>query len=242
MNIQPLLQKLGLHAHESAIYLAILEQGQASIADIVRATKLERPTVYRWLPELLNKHLLSFAIKGKRKIYAAESPEKFLKLSEQVTKEVEQNLPDLMKLYAHSNSRPTIQFFQGDNVVQLVYEDVLATCKRGDVFYRYESPKDYKKNDQGLPPEYFYRICKRKEIQKYVITNESTAKTKQSVMERVNKYVPESYDIFNYDITQIIYKTKVAFIDFNSHTAWIITNAQFAKFQKQLFKLLFKKL
>ena len=119
---------------------------------------------------------------------------------------------------------------------------MLATCKKGDVFYRYESPKDYKKNDRHLPSAYIERICHKKEIQKFVITNEKTAQNKPRVIERVSKFVPKVFDFFEYDITQIIYNNKVAFVDFNTNTAWIIESAPFAKFQRQIFKLLIGKL
>ena len=54
--------------------------------------------------------------------------------------------------------------------------------------------------------------------------------------------VSASLDIFDYDVTQIIYKNKVAFIDLPTSTAWIVENERFARFQERLFRLLFEKL
>lgn len=242
MHIKELLKTLGLQTQESTIYLAILEKGTASIADITKSTKLHRPTVYKILPILIQKNLVSTSIQGKRTFYTAETPHRLKTLAENVSSELDKVLPELIGMYDNRNPRPKIKFYEGEKVVTWVYEDVLATCKKGDVFYRYESPRDYVKNDRHLPPAYFERICHKKEIQKFVITNEKTAKTKPKVIERISHFVPTKYDVFEYDITQIIYNNKVAFIDFNSNTAWIIENPMFAKFQRQIFKLLFEKL
>lgn len=242
MKIKELLKTLGLSEQESSLYLAILEKGSASIADMTKITELHRPTIYKILPKLSQKNLVSISITGKRKLYSAESPHQLKTLVENVNTELNKILPDLISIYDNRNPRPKVKFYEGEKVVAWVYEDVLATCKKGDVFYRYESPKDYAKNDRHLPPGYFERICHKKEIEKFVITNEKTAKSKPSVIERISHFVPAKYDLFEYDITQIIYNNKVAFIDFNTKTAWIIENAIFAKFQRQVFKLLFGKL
>jgi predicted transcriptional regulator len=242
MEIQQILTSLGLQKNESVLYMTLLEKGTASIAEIVQITGIHRPIVYKLLPALVQKNLVLISVRGKRKLYSAESPHHLKMLAEKVNTELDKLLPDLVGLYDNRNPRPKIKFFEGEKVVAWVYEDVLATCKKGDIFYRYESPKDYAKNDKHLPPGYFDRICHKKEIQKFIITNEKTARNKPRVLERISKFVPEKYDLFEYDITQIVYNNKVAFVDFNSTTAWIIENASFAKFQRQLFKLLFEKL
>ncbi len=242
MHIKELLETLGLKKEEGTVYLSILEEGAMSIAHITKITNLHRPTIYKILPTLIKKNLVSTSVHGKRTLYVAESPHRLKALAESVNNELDKLLPDLVGMYDNRNPRPKIKFYEGEKVVSWVYEDVLTTCKKGDVFYRYESPKDYIKNDRYLPPGYFERICHKKEIQKFVITNEKTAKTKPRVIERISHFVPAQYDLFEYDITQIVYNTKVAFVDFNSNTAWIIESATFAKFQRQIFKLLFGKL
>ncbi len=236
------LETLGLGKHEITIYIAIVELGTASIARITKHTRLHRPTIYKFLPSLIEKNLISFSVIGKRKIYSAESPTRLKNLLEHVTSDLEKIIPDLVNMYDQRSPQPTIKFQEGEKAMTWVYEDVLNTCKKGDVFYRYESPKDYIKNDAHLPTNYLERICRKKEIQKFVITNEKTAHNKPKVIERESKYIPKNYDLFEYDITQIVYNNKVAFIDYNTYTAWIIENTTFAKFQKQIFKLLFGKL
>ncbi len=242
MKSEQYLANIGLSAYQVKIYLALLDLGTANISELVRATQLHRPIVYQQLELLLEKQLVSFSPKKRGKIYYAESPERLQLHVDAMTKQFQELLPELKEKYVGKTRQPKMRYFSGEDVVTVIYSDVLETLKKGEVFYRYESPKDYKKFDEWLPPEYFERICKRKEIEKFVITNEKTFQTKKKVMEKVERHVPAKFDPFLYDITQIIYGEKVAFIDFESKTAWIIENQRFALFQRQLFRLLFQSL
>lgn len=240
--MEHILESVGLAKHERTIYLSLLKMGHATVAELSRATSLHRPTIYQWLPRLTSMGLVGSYLKGKTKLFYAESPEHLRKLLLWKQEELDETLPELTELYERHRQKPAVRYFEGEDIVTVIYDDVLASCKKGDVFYRYESPSDYKKFDEWLPSKYFTRICKNKEIDKFVITNEKTASTKKKVLERIERVVPKDFDPFVYDITQIIYANKVAFIDFESRVAWIIENKRFAAFQRQLFKLLFRQL
>ena len=64
----------------------------------------------------------------------------------------------------------------------------------------------------------------------------------QPRLERSVKFVPKNYGLFDYDITEILYGDKIAFIDYNTETGLIIENPVIAEFQKKIFKLLYDKL
>lgn len=236
------LSQIGLHTHEQKIYLTLLDLGSTSLTTLVDKTKLHRPTVYKHIKILQEKHLVSYTFIGKRKFYSATSPETLNHIAQNIPETIEHIVSTLKPRYERQVKKPHIQWFQGADVATWIYQDVLSSCKKGDIFYRYESPKNYKDMDMYLPKEYFNRVCKKKEIEKFVITNEKTAKTKPSVLERKSTYVPKSFDVFEYDITQIIYSDKVAFIDFQNKLGWIVQSGSFAYFQKQLFRLLFSHL
>jgi sugar-specific transcriptional regulator TrmB len=233
---------LGLSEHEGVIYLAALKLGSASISDLAREARIHRPEVYKCIPMLKQKGLLSESLQGKRTIYIAESPRKLEEQLTKLTHTFKEALPDLLQLYSTTIDRPTIKVFSGKKGIRRVYEDLLFTCKKGDTFYRYESHKNYKENKKYLPEQYFERIRDKQEIDRYIITNEATGKQKKQRLNRLVKYVPAQYDLFTYNITQMIYGSKVAFIDFSSETALVIESQLFAQFQLQIFRLLFQKL
>src|SRR3989344_3480754 len=113
--------------------------------------------------------------------------------------------------------------------------------KKDHVFYRYSSAKDAVKNEKYLPKNY-RAIRDQKQLQRFVIANENTMVGKKPRLERAVKFIPNNYGLFDYDITQIIYGDKVAFLDYNTETAFIIENSIIAEFQKKIFKLLYDKL
>ena len=237
-----LLQKIGLGKNEANVYLVLLAHGESTIADIARVSGLHRPLVYVALSRLKEKSLWSSLRKGKRLVYSAEHPRQLEASFAQVSDELHEALPGLVEVFEHSSHRPSIRYLTGKQGVTEVYNDLLRTLHKGEVFFRYESPKEYKKQDKYLPRAYFDRVCDKREIQKYVITNERTLCDKPKQLERYVKAVPKSFDVFEYNVSQIIYTDKVAFIDFNSETAWIIENSQFATFQRQIFRLLMERM
>jgi hypothetical protein len=117
----------------------------------------------------------------------------------------------------------------------------VKSLKNGDVFYRYASSLPTKPRDRYVPPEY-EKMRDEKKIERYVITNAGTAARKKRKFEKDVRVVPKSFDLFEYNITALIYANKVAFVDYNTETAVVIENPVLAEFQKKLFKLLFSKL
>ncbi|MBI2109021.1 MAG: hypothetical protein HYT93_02450 [Parcubacteria group bacterium] len=241
MDNKDILRSLGLTKEESAIYTTLLEEGSGTVSAISKQTGLHRPAVYKTLPALLSRGLISMAPKGKQKQYVAESPHKLKLLAENITHALEGRLPELEAAYARKEKRPIVKFLSGRAGIIFVYEDLLATLKRGEVFYRYSSAKGERKQDWYVPKNYRERRDQKK-IERFVITNEKTKGRKKPRLERYIKVIPKEYDLWEYDITQLIYGNKIAFVDYNTETAVIIENPIIAEFQKKIFKLLFSKL
>jgi hypothetical protein len=78
----------------------------------------------------------------------------------------------------------------------------------------------------------------RKRLDRFVINNEKAAE--KMILGREVKTIPKEVDAFDYDINQIIYGNKVAFMDFNSDTAVLIENKKIADLQRAIFKVLYK--
>ena len=93
MKTPKILQSLGLKKHEAEVYEALVELGPATISKIVEHTGLYRPMVYRTLAPLKLNGLVTTVTKGKRKLYAAEPPDKLASLFESLKKNFEVALP-----------------------------------------------------------------------------------------------------------------------------------------------------
>jgi len=243
MDINTIFERLGLSEEAGKIYVSLLKNRRLSVAGLSSDTGLYRPMVYKILPELLEKNIVSKTKVGKRTYYVAENPEYLGQLVTELKTELEKIIPELKQFYEGSKNKPSIGFFEGKKAIQHIYEDMIRRSKKGGSVYRYESPRDYLAIGNYYPALYWkHATGPDSDIEKYVITNEETFLKRRQRLSRHTKVIPAEYDTFDYNITQLIYADTVAFIDFDTETATIIKNKRFADFQLKLFKMLFKKL
>lgn len=134
VNLENEIKKLGLSDKEAKIYLALLEIGQALVAEIATHSGVNRATTYVILEELKSKGLISTFLKGKKTYFVAESPERLsnlFKIEENRVKEsflgLKKILPDLDKLYESRGEHPKVRFFEGKEGIALLQEDILKT-------------------------------------------------------------------------------------------------------------------
>lgn len=241
MGIADILRTLGLDKKAVAIYTVLLEAGPLTISTIAERAGIHRPLIYKTLPTLREKGLVSLSPRGKQKRYVAESPERLQLLVQRLSSELDSLIPALKEKFEIKERRPLVTYLEGKRGITSVFEDLITTLKRGDVFYRYSSAKDSQKADAYLPPHY-RTMRDKKQLERFVITSEGQASKKKPRLERSVKIVPVKYDLFDHNVTELIYANKVALIDYNSETAIIIKNATIADFQKRIFRLLFSKL
>ena len=234
------LKKLGLSAKESSIYVALLEYTPLTIATISKVTGLHRPAIYKELPQLIKKGLVAEIVTEKKKVYKAESPKKLQKLVDNITTNAEQEISELKDMYDEHRGRPTITYLRGIDGFKRLFDDVATTLNRGDEFLRYSSRKV---DERYFTVSNLYKKKRiTKQIERRVITSEAKAKKKKPRLERWVKFIPGEVDLFDDNISQIIYKDKVAFIDHDTNSTFIMESKKMATFQRKIFNLLWKRL
>src|SRR3989338_5085189 len=189
MEIKKTLEKLGLTEKESMAYLALVELGPASMMDIAKHAKMHRPDVYQAIDGLLSRGLVVKVVKGKRAQFVAEPPEKLGTLIEELRTQFADIIPQLKSIYHTGEQKPIVKFLEGKKGISTIFEDLVVSLKRGDVFYRYSSAKDTKKADTYLPANY-RELRDQKQLERFVITNEARATIKKPRLERATKIVP----------------------------------------------------
>ena len=243
MNKQKILEKIGLNKDESAVYLALLELGPSNISDISEKTKIHRPLIYKAIPTLLEKKLVTQAEKNKSTLYVAEPPNRLESIFEDLKLDLFEILPELEDAYVNNTKKGIkVRFLEGKDGTKRVFDDVVRSSKRGDTFYRITSNKDGQEKRDKYVPRSYRRIRDAKKLERMVITNIQTAEHKEQKLDRFIKVIPSDFGTFDYNVTQIIYGDRVAFIDYNSETALIVENKAIADFQTSVFKNFYKKL
>lgn len=239
---EDILGQAGLTLHEASVYTAMLGSGPCSISTIVRNSGLHRPAVYVALPALLAKGLVSTALTGKRKEYIAEEPEKLEQLFEERERQFKRAIVEFGRTYHKKKTKPSIKVVEGSEGLRSVLEDLAHTMKPGETFFR-ASSRDLGTDVEKFVPREFREVRDAKKLEQLVITNSALkGSPHKKRLECYSKMIPPSEDPFTYDIAQLIYGDKVAFVDYKEETALIIENPRFAKFQERLFRSLFKRL
>lgn len=124
------LSSLGYDTREIAVYLALLELGEASAQTIAAVAQIERTGVYDVLRRLCTGGLVSEIIRRGGRRYTAEPPRL---LEERLTKQLEAVravLPLLESAYNLHPTKPTIRFYEGAEGLQTVLNQTLTAPDR----------------------------------------------------------------------------------------------------------------
>jgi sugar-specific transcriptional regulator TrmB len=241
MDTFELITKAGLSKKEASVYTALLEEGIMSLTSLSKETHINRPALYALLPMLQRKGFVSSVQKQKRTFYTAESPKRILELYQTEHKEVSAQLEALAHEHEqHSTHRPIIKYFEGKKGITFVFDDVAHSLPNGATFYRYSARMGG--NTKQFEHTYYARVRDTKKLERLVITSQEKAQSKVKKLNRSIKAIPKEVDLFEDNISLVIYGDKTAYVDYSSQTSFIIESAKIAHFQEKLFKLLYKKL
>jgi sugar-specific transcriptional regulator TrmB len=241
MKLDAIFSSIGLDAEHARLYAALVTKSPVTLAELARAARLYRPAAYRLLPELEEKGLVERVLRGKRAYFAPRSPAALAALVEDSRHASAETLRDLQAQFEKHAKAPQVTVGYGRRGIANVYDDIVETLRRGDVFYRYSSARKKRPRDAYVPVRYEERRD-AKRLERYVITNNRTSSQKRKKLERYIRIIPPEFDRFEYDVTLLVYKNKIAYVDYGSETALTIENAAVAEFQLKLFKVLFSQL
>ncbi len=131
------LQQLGLSEKEAKVYSASLELGPESVLKIAQKSGINRPTCYVQIESLINRGLVSSFIKGKKRYFSAESPDRFLDLISARAKDLRDKetslkaiLPELQNVFNLSGEKPKVRFYEGKAGLKAMQEDFLKTKEK----------------------------------------------------------------------------------------------------------------
>jgi len=123
-----ILEKLianGFDKKEAKVYVAVLELGEATIAEIVTKSGIKRSTVYEMVELLKKRGVVSQSRRKKRPVFLAENPKKLLELLEEKKRGLEDIMPELLSITNLMDKKPKIRYFEGLVGVKEVFEDTL---------------------------------------------------------------------------------------------------------------------
>jgi len=239
MNLN-ILQEIGLTAQEAKIYTALCSEPLTTLAGVTRITGVHRPQLYKLLPVLVDKKLLEKRQIGKRTHYRAVEPRVLYDLLQKKYAAAAGVIDELQVAYEQEQQKPDISFKLGPAGYQALFDDIADVVPIGGQIYRYTA-RDL--SDTSFKCTGLY--CKRRDaghFERLVISSATKAINEAKRQNRFVKVVPPEYDMFDDNVSQTIYADRIAFVDHENETTFIITSSKIASMQKKLFKLMWRNL
>ncbi len=113
MDLDEIVQSLGLGKKEARVYVALLELGVASPYVISRKSGLKRPTTYVILDSLAQKGAVSVIPQSGKKLYRSTPPEGLLEKAELRLRTVKENLPKIKAIEDRGAQKLSVEYYEG---------------------------------------------------------------------------------------------------------------------------------
>lgn len=235
------LKELGLTDKEIAVYLAILELGQANVLDIAKKSRIPRATVYGVLEKLMNEHLISSVLKGKRHFYLAEDPAKITQQLQEKQRKIAHALPELQTIYQHSTNRPVIRVYEGARgIVQMLADIISDIPVNGTYDVILNSHDEFAILGQAYHRHVERRIKKKIHIRIISERSDFTKNWDKTAKESLRqiRFVPRGQ---HFSVSYHIYGDKVSMFSLQGPVVGvIIENKQIADMERLLFEYMWR--
>lgn len=128
-DIFSLFTSLGLSDSESKVYFASLSLGPAAVQDIAKKAKLSRTATYAAVEALQNRGLMSSYDRGKKRVFAAEEPERAVSHFKEKVHDMQEKIDTLNSILPEiklmsGGERPAVRFYEGKEALYALFTDV----------------------------------------------------------------------------------------------------------------------
>jgi len=168
------LREVGLTEAQIKVYVSLLELGQVTSGKIIKKSGLQNSVVYNALNQLLEKGLVSFVSKGKRKYFSATSLRNLMSFIDDKKERVEELIKQLP---ASRKEEENVESFIGWRGIYSAFNIILDELSEGSEYLAFagDSDQEYPKKAINL----FKEFQKKRNYQKYkvkIIANEIARK------------------------------------------------------------------
>jgi HTH-type transcriptional regulator, sugar sensing transcriptional regulator len=127
MEIMQVLEKLGLSPNQVKVYMVLNDYGEKAAGSLAKLAKIDRSSCYYSLKGLLEKGLVSYALKGTIRFYQASAPARLLDYVKEQEEDVKAILPELQKRHNTGKAEGQVRLFRGIRGVKSIFLDIIRT-------------------------------------------------------------------------------------------------------------------
>ena len=235
------LEKIGFDPKEIAVYLALLELGQTTVARISKKSGVQRTTAYDVIESLKEKGLVGRTISHGKTFYFAEDPRTLERLLEEKQSILAGVMPELLSITNFLDKKPKIRFYEDVAGIKEIYYDTFNMPEdKIDVWYPSTFTKDF-------DMEFFTKDYVPKRIKKKIRTRaispstpdmqEYTEGSEYSLRE-VKFINSEAYDI---EVVIMLYgRSKTAIISPEENVGLIIDSPKIHNSLRKIFAFMWE--
>lgn len=236
MNLISIVKNIGLNSKEAAVYLACLELGSSSVADIAKRAHINRVTAYDILEKLLKKGMINFLTKRNKRFFDATDPRDIAAEIKRRATAFRGALPELQRLRGDA-VHPRVRYFEGLNGIKTIYEDTLTS--KTDIL-NYSNSAEIRSHWPNYDEEYVKQRVKHKIFLRGISPDDEHGQFVQQHDKenfREIRLVPHNKFTFTNEIN--IYDDKVAITSFKDEPliGMIIESMEIANTQRDIFKM-----
>lgn len=152
------LAEIGMTENEAKVYLTLLSLGATTILKLSKVSEIKRTTSYAVVESLQEKGLVKVEVKGFKRLFIAENPEKLEVMMELRRKRMKDLLPEFQALQNFEGGESFIKYYDGLEAVKGVYEEILKEIRPHEEYLSVGNPSQW----FPLDPEYFQNFKERR--------------------------------------------------------------------------------
>lgn len=121
------LKRAGLTGNEAKVYLELLRRGEINGSSLSKKVSLDRSLTYTILNNLIDKGLVSYVIKDKKRLFRAADPENLLFNIQQKEREIKSFIPELKTIERLSGIPQSATVYEGKDGLRVLAEEALKS-------------------------------------------------------------------------------------------------------------------
>lgn len=234
MDLEKILQSLGLTEKEARAYLSLLRLGESTATKIAEDINIDRTLTYQVMNRLIERGLVSYVIKNNVRYFSPAKPEKLMHDLKEKEGWLSNAMPELIGLMKVEEEKTKVEIYRGTEGIKTVWREIVRVGKEYVVF------GEEGKFQELLPifmKEFLRDIVKYGSRERILSKESKRGKiliTKNSKI----RYLPDQY--FSPTMT-VVYSKKVAnFVWTKPYYAILTENTEIADSFKSYFEVLWK--
>lgn len=233
------LIQAGLEPAAAALYIALAENGEQGVSQLMTTTGLSRAGAYDALNLLMAREYVEYRKEGRNAWYKAAHPNKLIGLAQEqqraaalLTKEMEGAISQLTGAFNLGNAKPGVRFFEGKEGLKQALWDSLTTKSTIYTMSRANYSNPFA---QEINQAYVAERLRRKVKKKTIIFGATTNSTPPNELTEVKKI---AHAHLAQDIAVEVYDDTVSYLTVTDETAvaFLIKNPAIAAYHRAVFE------